>query len=398
MTRASFRWLFSLPAISLVSMSGCTATLNETPVSDGNCSPDTTVVGCVGDSKGYSCRRIDGPDQSDASLICSVANRGACRRRDALSADVSDVACSRRTPAPRRRRARRLRRLRRRVFVTEGTRAAAPDETDSLPRMQRGDPGKRRHDALLLRRVHALGRYVRARRERSRVRGLGHRLFVFGKRSTGAGQRVARVRAGDRVRRGNALLLCHTSATPAGTARDTCAVDATSRRVPFDWLLVFGGRHAAGGQSFAGVRPGGRAAEQRPERCVLLRPRATATPRLVRQDAAVDRVRANSVGLLVQRRRTPAQSDATLTCGAGPTAGDGIDRATAVRTGRWPPPTCVRATLPSPAARGYRQATRARETRTRDEHAPLRDGDERPRWDDDVLLHAELRHRVRDLR
>jgi hypothetical protein len=98
---------FLVPALSLaglLAMPACTATLNETPASGGDCAQDTSVVGCVGDSKGYSCSGVVRPDQRNAALSCSAGAAGAAGSTlyccvdvafasNTCSADVTVVGC-----------------------------------------------------------------------------------------------------------------------------------------------------------------------------------------------------------------------------------------------------------------------------------------------------------------
>src|SRR6185437_13252567 len=40
------------------------------------CEPDDTVVGCAGDSFGFSCTGTDTPDEADPTLVCSQPTDG----------------------------------------------------------------------------------------------------------------------------------------------------------------------------------------------------------------------------------------------------------------------------------------------------------------------------------
>ncbi len=44
--------------------------------STGSCAPDSSVVGCTGNSFGFSCTSTDTPDQTQTSLVCSTATSG----------------------------------------------------------------------------------------------------------------------------------------------------------------------------------------------------------------------------------------------------------------------------------------------------------------------------------
>ena len=64
----------------MAAMSGCTATATVNGQPSGavptTCGPDTTVVGCVGSSTGYSCSGAASPDNGDPSLNCSQGTAG----------------------------------------------------------------------------------------------------------------------------------------------------------------------------------------------------------------------------------------------------------------------------------------------------------------------------------
>jgi hypothetical protein len=51
----------------------CCIDFNE---STGSCKPDASVVGCTGNSFGFSCTSSDTPDQTQTSLVCSTATAG----------------------------------------------------------------------------------------------------------------------------------------------------------------------------------------------------------------------------------------------------------------------------------------------------------------------------------
>ncbi len=61
----------------MTAMSACTVTTTEngSPApgtgGTGTCSPDSTVVGCVGAAAGYSCSGTDSPDAIHSALTCS---------------------------------------------------------------------------------------------------------------------------------------------------------------------------------------------------------------------------------------------------------------------------------------------------------------------------------------
>ncbi len=58
----------------MTAMSACTATVNGGPGNGvpSSCSADMQVVGCVGNSTGYSCTGLESPDQGDSALNCSA--------------------------------------------------------------------------------------------------------------------------------------------------------------------------------------------------------------------------------------------------------------------------------------------------------------------------------------
>jgi hypothetical protein len=72
--KVSFRRVSVL--LIMTAMSACTAsaTVNGSAgpgTGTATCSPDSSVVGCVGTASGYSCSGTEGPDETDTSLNCS---------------------------------------------------------------------------------------------------------------------------------------------------------------------------------------------------------------------------------------------------------------------------------------------------------------------------------------
>ena len=319
-----------LALVALLGTSACTATLNESPGTTGSCSPDTTVVGCVGDSTGYSCSGVDGPDQGDGSLSCSVGTVGS--RGSTLYCCVSvhfaSNTCSSASTV---------------VncggtaigFSCEGS--GRPDHTDSSLVCSQGAPGSGGST------LYCCAPYMASAGTCSQdtsVHGCGASSIGFSCSGSDRPEQVnPSLSCGQGTASGGATLYCcDTSATPV-TPDSTCAVDTnvvcTSPSTGYSCsggvLPPEGDSSLTCGQGTAGS--GGRMA-------YCCNHGSAVTPDACMQDAAVAGCAANTVGYSCTGAATPPQGDASLTCST-PTAGSSGTTDYCCSNGTPPPPACM---------------------------------------------------------
>jgi hypothetical protein len=319
------RWA-SVPA--LLALSACTATLNEAPASGGQCSTDTSVIGCVGSSTGYSCTGGDTPDATDGSLICSAGTAGSAGttqyccvdaplESNACSAASAAVNCGGSSIA----------------FSCQGS--GRPDQTNSSLVCSEGAPG---NDGDT---VYCCAAYMPSAgtcAQDTSVQGCGSSSIGF---SCSGSDRPDQVNASlvcgnGTSAGGTTLYCCDTSGTPADTT-NACAVDANVVCAsPATGYSCSGS--ATPPQSDSSLDCGQPTTGSNGETAYCCNQAIAPAPGTCMQDPAVTGCTGSTVGYSCTGTATPADADASLTCSA-PAAGSGATDY-CCSNGAAPPPMC----------------------------------------------------------
>ena len=308
----------------------CTATLNETPASGGDCAQDPSVVGCVGDSKGYSCSGVVRPDQRNAALSCSAGATGSAGSTlyccvdvafasNTCSADVTIVGCGGTALG----------------FSCQGN--VRPDQTDSSLVCSQGSRGSAGETLYCCAPFTASASTCA---QDTSVQGCGGSAIGFSCTGSIRPETVngaLGVHGGRRRRRGHPLLLRHRRAPRGNDDGHVRGRGERRLRVAGDRLLVRRGRHAAAGRPVSQLRNRDRRRAAVSSRIAAITPRRRRAPACKTRPSPGARRTLSGTRAPARRRPSSRAHRSRASVRRRTTA----RWTTAARTGRRPPAMCM---------------------------------------------------------